>query len=343
MKKLFTLLMLVFIGGAVYAHDLVVAMNGQKLYFNILSEANKTVGITYFGSISENLPTDYEGELVVPAKVRHNNQIYTVVSIGTKAFSGADKLTGIVIPMGVTKIGAFAFEGCTSLSKIVFPSNNIEIGEGAFFKCPNIRNVTLGGEWQEINLGIFRWSDKLESITIPAKTKKILNAKSLLNLKEINVDVNNSNFTSIDGMLYDKSGEILYCCPRAYSGDVVIYGLTKVITPGALADCYGITGVVLSDSLQSLSFREFARLKELRKVEFKGVEPVMTADGVDGECFMLQVACPDMVIAVPKKAVKSYKKALTILLGEYSEIGGEIPYMVEEDAILAKKCVNGVK
>ncbi|MBP3419065.1 MAG: leucine-rich repeat domain-containing protein [Marinifilaceae bacterium] len=343
MKKLFSLFVLLLLSGALYAQDLVVTLNGQKVYFNILSEKDKSVGVTYFGSITDDVQSEYSGEISLPSKIRHNGEIYNVVSIGSKAFSGADKLTGIVIPMGITKIGAFAFEGCTSLSKIVFPSNNIEIGEGAFFKCPNIQHITLGGEWNEINLAVFRWSDKLESITIPAKVTKVINAKKLMHLKEINVDVNNNYFASIDGLLYDKCGETLYCCPRAYSGNVVLNSSTKVVTPGALSDCYGVSKVVLSDSLETLSFREFARLKSLNEIEFKGVMPVMTALDASGECFLLQVANQDLIITVPKGSLKLYKKSLIQKPGEYKEIGGDIPYLVNQDALPSVKSMYGIK
>ena len=105
MKRIVILAMLLMTGGFVRAHDFVVTLDGQKVYFNIKSEKNRTVELTYKGSIADGLPTDYAGELTIPAKVRHNNMVYSVVGIGAKAFSGADKLTGVVMPTGLTTMG----------------------------------------------------------------------------------------------------------------------------------------------------------------------------------------------------------------------------------------------
>ena len=174
MKKILSLMLLMAAAcGLAKAHDFVVTLNGQKVYFNIVSEKNRTVEITYNGSIADEKPTYYEGELAVPAKVRHNNTIYSVAGIGAKAFCGADRLTGIVLPEGLKAIGDFAFEGCTSLERIIFPGGSVKFGEGVFFKCDKIQDVSFGSDWKEVDLKMFRWSDSLVSITIPAKMEKI--------------------------------------------------------------------------------------------------------------------------------------------------------------------------
>lgn len=326
-----------------FAHDFVVTLNGQKVYFNIQSKQKQTAEVTYCGSIADKQPTYYEGELTIPAKVKHDNVVYSVVGITAKAFSGADKLTGIILPMGLTTIGDFAFEGCTSLSKIIFPGNTMKFGEGVFFKCDKIADISFGSDWKNIDLKMFRWSDSLSVVTIPAKVERIQSLKSLAKLERVYVDVNNANFSAIEGILYNKSNEVLYGCPRAYQGDVKVADGTKRITTGAFIDCKDITRVDLPESLQQMSFREFSRMADLNEIIFRGVAPIHTATKDSEPVFLLQVMNPDLKIIVLKRAKNAYKETLVQTSGEYLELNNQTPFFVEKDDMPQTKNIIGVK
>lgn len=329
--------------GVANAHDFVVVVEGQKVYFNVKSEKNRTAEVTYNGSIANGRPTYYEGELAVPGKVKHGNAVYDVVGISAKAFSGADKLTSIVLPSGITSIGDFAFEGCVSLSKIIFPGNEVQFGQGVFFKCGKIQYVSLGSDWKSVDLKMFRWSDSLRVMTIPAKIERISNLKSLKNLESMSVDINNARFSAIEGILYDKGGEVLYGCPRAYDGRLHVAAGTKKITAGAFSGCGSIVSVDCPESLTSVSFREFAGLPSLNEIVFRGKEPVMTARFNGSDVFLLQVQNPGVKIIVQKGAKNNYQSAIIQETGEYFEIDGTIPYLVESDKMVKSKNVVGVK
>lgn len=326
-----------------FAHDFAVTLDGQKIYFNIKSQKNKTVEVTYNGSITDKQPTNYVGELNIPAKIRHNNTIYVVTGINAKSFSGADKLTGVVIPMGVTYIGDFAFEGCTSLTKIVFPGNHVKFGQGVFFKCNKIQNVSFGSDWDEIDFKMFRWSDSLTTVSIPAKTEKIKNMKSLKHLETISVDINNQKFSSINGVLYDKNQKILYGCPRAYKGELKVSAQTNKITKGALIDCIGITKIDLPDSITSMSFRELSRMPNLEEIIFRGMSPIKTAQNNGNEVFLLQVENANVKISVPKNARNEFKNTMIQQTGEYTELDDETPYFVEKEKMPNIKNIKGIK
>lgn len=343
MKKLIMSMLLVAVCGLVQAHDFVVTLSGQKLYFNITDRLACEAEVTYCGRIADGRQPDCEGELTIPAKVRHDNKVYTVTRIGAKAFSGADRLTGIVMPAGIESIGDFAFEGCTSLTKIIFPGSAVTMGQGVFFKCDKIRDVSLGSDWREIDLKMFRWSDSLSTIAIPAKVERIRNMKSLKHLETIHVDINNARFSTADGLLYDKSGEVLYGCPRGRAGAVRVAEGTVSITPGALIDCEALTLVDLPQTLSAMSFRELSRMAGLQTVVFRRAEPITTALRDGEELFMLWVANPDVRIVVPKSAVKSYRAALVQQDGEYFEPDGRVPFLVERSKMPGGKNIVGVK
>ena len=329
----------------VNAHDFSATVDGQKLFFNIKSKTNKTVEVTYNGSISDKKNSEVKGVVEIPAKVKHNNVVYSVVSIGAKSFSGAGKLEGVMIPSTIKSIGGFAFEGCTSLSKIIFPGSEIRFGEGVFFKCTSIKDITFGSDWKAIDLSRFRWSDSLTTIIIPAKIEKIQGLKSLKNLKSVSVDVNNSRFSSYNGVLYNKNGKTLYGCPRSFNGNLKIKDGTEVISPGALIDCYNITLVDFPLTIKSFSFRETSRMALLETIIFRGNEPVKTAyNGNDGK-FVLQVANGDVKIVVQNNSKKDFKSALIKEAGEFSESTdtNSTPYIVKADQLPKESNIIGVK
>lgn len=329
--------------GLAGAHDFALSIDGQKLYFNIRSAKEKTAEVTYQGSIAQDKGSGFRGDLVIPGKVKHDGKVYEIVGISAKAFSENDRLTSVTMPAGIAYIGDFAFEGCTALKKIVFPGRPVKFGEGVFFRCANIKDITLGTDWTMVDLKAFRWSEGLERIYIPAKLTSIRNMKSLKGLRTIEVDANNPAFSSIDGILYSKDGKILYGCPRAYEGQVVIASGTETVTAGALIDCKNVTAVDVPETVYTLSFREFSRMDRLETLTFRGMIPINTASKDVNNYFLLQVANPAVRIVTLKKAREAYRAALTLTPGEYWEIGGSVPYPVNNDELPIPKNIIGVK
>lgn len=329
---------------AIFAHDFTATINGQKLFFNIKNKAGKTIEVTYNGSIAEKRQPSIEGSIEIPARIKHDDVVYTVASIGPKAFSGATKLTEVVMPSTIKSIDDFAFEGCKSLSKVVFPGNAVVFGQGVFFKCESIKDVTIGSDWTSIDLSMFRWSDKLETLYIPAKMRQIKNLKAVKTLKNINVDVNNGNFTSKDGILYNKDVTVLYGCPKAYGGNLKIAEGTITITSGSLSDCMEVTSIDIPSTVTTMSFREFARLKKLNSLIFRGETPVNTAySGKTGK-FVLLTANPELKIYVKDSSKKIFKASLVQQTSEFTETAdGTMPYVVRVENMPNAKNIIGVK
>lgn len=335
-------LLLAGVGG--YAHDFSVTLDGQQLFFEITNKAKKTAMVTYKGRIADKVESEVAGMVEIPSKVKHNNVVYEVTAIGQKAFAGAKHLKGVVIPSGISRIGDFAFEGCDSLGSIVFPGNAVTLGQGVFFGCQQIEHVTIGSDWKSIDLAMFRWSSKLTTIHIPAKIEKIQGLKKLTALKSVTVDVNNGKFASHDNMLYSKDGSILYACPRAYGGKVVVREGVTTVLAGALIDCAGITAIDFPSTLKVVSFQETSRLKGLEYILMRAETPVHTAykDGVGK--FLFQTSVKDVQIVVPATVRNAYLAVMATEAGEYAtKQSGGIPYLVEETEMPVKKSVKGVK
>ena len=167
--------------------------------------------------------------------------------------------------------------------------------------------------------------------------------KSLKRLERISVDVNNEKFASIDGALYNKTKEIFYGCPRGYKGVIRIAEGTKEIVHGGLVDCTEVTRVDLPESLESMSFKEFSRMEKLNEIIFRKEKPIATSMTKGVRVFLLQVANSGVKIIVQKKSRKIYENALVKQGGEFTEINGKIPFVVDADELPSVLNVKGVK
>lgn len=86
MKKSFfrslMLIALLSIGTHVFAHDFEVG----GIYYNIISSSDKTVAVTYKGYSFDSYDNEYFGSVMIPENVTYDSTIYSVTTIGKKAF-----------------------------------------------------------------------------------------------------------------------------------------------------------------------------------------------------------------------------------------------------------------
>lgn len=150
----------------------------------------------------------------------------SLTEIGSEAFSNCQKLTNVSIPEGVTSIGYGAFYGCLSLNHITIPDGVTEIGKIAFYDCPNLKNVSIPSSVTTIGTMAF--------------------------CSNINVAKDNPNYSSEDGVLFDKSKTTLIQYPLGKRGKYTIpNGVTK-IAPTAFIDCFDLTSLTIPSSVTEI-------------------------------------------------------------------------------------------
>ncbi len=169
----------------------------------------------------------------------------SVTSIGDDAFYGCIGLTSVTIPASVTSLGNWAFSGCSGLTSVTIPNSVKSIGDLAFSGCSG-----------------------LTSVTIPNAVKSIgdLAFSGCSGLTDINVSASNANYQSIDGILYNKTGDTLICCPGGKKGSVTIPNAVKCIGDDAFYGCSGLTSVTIPDSVTSIGDSAFSGCSGLTSV-----------------------------------------------------------------------------
>ena len=231
----------------------------------VLFDKNKTTLITY--------PGGKKGAYTIP---------YGVKSI-SDAFAGCTRLTNVTIPDSVTSIGNSAFYGCTRLTSITIPNSVAKIGISTFFDCKRLTSITIPDSVTEIGSYAFSDCTGLTSVMIPDNVIEIgiYVFSGCTGLKVISVDKSNKNYTSEDGVLFNKNKTALITYPGGKKGAYTVpYGVTE-IGDFAFEDCTGLTNVIIPDSVTSISVSAFSDCKGLTGINVdKSNKSYSSKDGV---------------------------------------------------------------
>ena len=229
----------------------------------------------------------------------------SVTSIGSWAFNSCNRLTSVTIPNSVTSIGDYVFCGCSGLTgELVIPNSVTSIGERAFDGCSGLTSVTIPNSVTSIGAHAFRACSSLTSITIPNSVTSIGNWAFLVcsGLTSINVETNNPNYCSVEGVLFNKDKTRLIQYPGGKQGAYTIPNSVTSIGDRAFLYCTGLTSVTIPNSVTSIEYLAFSNCNSLTSVTIEAETPPVLSNYV----FDNTNNCP---IYVPCNAVNTYKTA----------------------------------
>ena len=208
----------------------------------------------------------------------------SVTYIGAGAFDSCKKLTSVSIPASVNYIGIEAFNSCESLTAISVHENNSEYSSedgvlfdknktilvvypaekseksytvpntvkhilmNSFTGCVNLENITLNEGVENIDLAAFMGCTNLKSINIPSSVTAIGDRAfmSCTSLTEISVHADNSNYSSVDNVLFDKNKTTLIVYPGGKSD-------TSYSVPSSVTSVYNMA-FRMCPNLESIAF-----------------------------------------------------------------------------------------
>ena len=228
LKHLFTALLLMC-ATVTFAHDFEVG----GIYYNILSETDKTIEVTFKGSSYSEYSNEYSDNVVVPTSVIFNGFTYSVTSIGEIAFYNCSKIKNIEIPSSITTIGSFAFRGCSGLTSVIVPDGVISLGYGAFYNCTNLTSITFPSSITSVGDEAF---------------------------------VGNPWYDSLSDDVY--VGKVFYVCRGVpANGTVIIKDGTCTISDGAFYFLRSLTNVTIPNSVTSIGSNAFYNCSNLASIE----------------------------------------------------------------------------
>jgi len=233
-----------------------------------------------------------------------------VTSIGTSAFQGCSSLDPLVLSESLTTIGMYAFQDCISLKSITIPKNVTSIGDRILGGCSSLTAIYVdddnttysdddgilfnksqtqiivypvnkAGESYTVPDGVtalgtraFRNCSHLRTINIPATVTSIPGDYTFsyaTSLEAINVDPENPNFSSIDGVLYNKDKTRLISYPVAKSDKTFTIPATVTTFPAYVFQyCNNLETVTLGSQITSINGYAFYGCTSLKTVNIQG-------------------------------------------------------------------------
>ena len=210
-----------------------------------------------------------------------------------------------VIPNTVTTIGSCSFYG-SKLASVVIPNGVKRIDHGAFRYC-SLENVDIPNTVEIIEGENFQYCDRLTFVFVPNSVSFLGEDvfSACASLATIDVDSNNPNYASVDGILYSKDMTTLQIYPAGRpETSYTIADHVKVIGSHAFDFAVNLVSVVIPNSVESIGYLNFVNISGLMSVTVQRAEPIQIGTG-----YFNSNTLQNGTLYVPKGAKSLYEAA----------------------------------
>lgn len=199
-------------------------------------------------------------------------------------FYNCKVLTNLRLPDNSITIDDCAFADCERLSVIAIPNDVVSFGQQAFKNCISLRRIPMPNHLTSIDDMAFMGCSGITDITLPVSVSYLGNCivKDCYNIESINVESGNTNFASMDGVLYTSSLEELVIFPIGYANEhYEVWESATRIAPFAFVNAKRLKNLTLTKGVSSIGVDAFIGCVNLSTLQVRAITPPIC----DNDCF----------------------------------------------------------
>ena len=283
-------------------------------------------------------------------------------------------VVSIIINAGITSMDSSAFENCYNLTSITvdienenyssengilfnkdktkiiryspgksdssytIPNSVTTIDFGAFECCNNLTSITIPNSVTYIYRDAFRYCNNLTSVTIPNSVTSIGDwaFDGCNNLTNITVDIENENYSSENGILFNKDKTELICFLSAKSdSSYTIPNSVTSIGSYAFSGCNNLTSITIPNSVTSIGSYAFSGCNNLTSITIPNSVTSIGSYAFSGCDNLTSITIPNSVTSIGIYAFRNcdnltiYCKSNSTAL-EYA-VDKEITYQTDDN------------
>ena len=266
-------------------------------------------------------------------------------TLAIKGYAGVDKIFTVPSEINgkkVTEIGDSAFWGCANLTSIMIPNSVTSVGDRAFWGCANLTSITIPDSVMSIGFIAFSDCSSLKSVTIPDSVTSIGDSAfgDCTSLTAIDVTIGNKNYTSVNGVLFNKDKTELICYPAGktdksyiipdsvismgYSAFKSCVNLTRIIIPdsvteiavgnSAFQNCKNLMSITIPDGAISIGSYAFMNCESLVSITIPGSVSKIGWDAFNGCTSLTSIAIPGSVTSIDEAVFYNCKSLKTVTI-----------------------------
>lgn len=239
-----------------------------------------------------------EGFVNIPNSIEFKGEIYTVTSIGERAFQNGFDIKSVVIPNSVESIGDSAFMYCYSLTSVNIPNSVKSIGCSAFYECTSLTAVEIPDSLNEIAESTFNRCSSLASVNIPNSVTSIgdyafySTALTSINIPNSVISLGEGVFSHCNSLVNVNIPESVteipsdtFCECQSLTSFTIPSWVTSI---GNNAFCWtGLTAIVIPNAVTTIGNNAFSGCKELTSVSIPS-SVAKIAEGTFNRCEKLE-------------------------------------------------------
>ena len=177
-----------------------------------------------------------------------------------------------VLDLSTVTVVSYSGSGGTDYYDTVYPPN--EIPEYAFYTSresgtaiSQLTSILLPSTVSSVGNLAFAFCSSLSSISISSSLSQIGQLAFLGCSAKINVDETNPNYSSVEGVLFDKEKTKLIQCPISITGNYNIPSTVQSVAPYGFCFCDKLSSVNIPSSVESIGIYAFTSFNGIFNID----------------------------------------------------------------------------